>query len=658
MLLINPTAAVREQANKFFSDLLTQPAADIDVKSLKQVVDLEGEAKGAGWHLIDNGKDLAGRMSSAFMKELAANKELTKEQRKDLENQFGKHVLRHVEETPKSLYENLKKGKGILFYGMANKKVINVLDGILKFKKNIDATYPGLSDMMLGIASIAIKAALVSYAPVTALIFKASGISEIATNFLKTENLEKTTKQLKESLDKYEQDKGLKKIKDEADKSVALSSKEEEERIRKEAKGLLSESLTKPLNEVDKEALKKVFELERRALQLQRNMQKESSPAVARMGSALVVGLEGNKKISERDRKEIREAFGEHVEKNIQEVPKVLYENMQAGKGILFKGLMNDRAVSVLKGITSYKKAIDSRFPGLSDGIIKASSFAITIAVSTFVSPAAGTALKASGIMHIAQDFLKTENLEKTTKQLRAGIIELEKDKRLKEAVKRAEQVVVISEKAEVSPAQFWRIGLSDRALSAMMDDISQTSAYKDFIGGVVKYTDAVIPESQEQISENINAVKKQMLDEMKKNGVPESELSGIEAKIDERFKKVEVKLSESLDKDKTVLEKVIVQQQAAQMLIEESRGLVKDAVKSGVNQDNLEKLVMSAVANEVEKKISGPVKDLQEGMKNSKVKEAVKKEMGEFVRSDVVMSKTTEIIKQAQDKSAERGKS
>lgn len=423
------------------------------------------------------------------------------------------------------------------------------------------------------------------------------------------------------------------------------------ESVYSEASNLFGDLLTVDLSKIQEEALREAVNLEKEAVKVGRDLKKEVPVLASAMRDSFWNELQTNGKLSEKEKEQLQEMFSEGVIKHLEGIPNALYDNLKEGKGILFYGMMNETVIDALDSIIEFKKSVDELYPGLSDGIIKAASFAITAAVVA-INPAAGVALKASGVMEIAQDFLKTDNLEKTRKNLKTSLDKFEQDKELKEMKKKADLTSDVAEKSGVSANVLNRIGLSEDFLKAAAADVTKVPAYKEFMQEMTKYMDQVIPSSKEQIAENLEAVKTTMLDTMKQNGVPETVITSFSKDIDNRFKEVEKLLAESLDPEKSFLEKVAIQQQGAQKLLE---NITQDLSKHIPNSKDAQKAVMGAVATEVVKRISGPVEDLQKSMKAPAVKKVIEKEMGRNQALNVLIEKTAAAVNKARGSSQGR---
>lgn len=213
--------------NSTLSGMLLKPLDSLTADQQNvfgMLVQFEDEALKVGNFLIANAVKFASIASKELFAKLSGNDELTEEQKLIVEEIFGKTVYSKIVSIPESLTEDLKEGKGLLFNAMLSKRVISVLEGIVDFKKSIDDKFPGLSDMILKLANVAITTVVTMINPTVGLCLKATKVLDRATDFLKTDNLEATLNKLKEKYEEVQQDKELSKEVEKAEKISNLSS--------------------------------------------------------------------------------------------------------------------------------------------------------------------------------------------------------------------------------------------------------------------------------------------------------------------------------------------------------------------------------------------------------------------------------------------------
>lgn len=117
--------------------------------------------------------------------------------------------------------------------------------------------------------------------------------------------------------------------------------------------------------------------------------------------------------------------------KTIEIVKKQKEEEKEKKFGRLYTAILSESLVNVLDGILSYQKEIDELFPKASDKIWSAMVPVIITSVS-FLSPVVGGVLATSGLLNIAADFMKTDNLSKTVEKMKEDLALMKKDTKLK----------------------------------------------------------------------------------------------------------------------------------------------------------------------------------------------------------------------------------
>ena len=124
-------------------------------------------------------------------------------------NIFSKTILSGVNEAVNKLLTPKSNGKGFLYSKVLSEFVLKILESIISFKKSIDQCFPGLSDMIIKAASTGITMLASAYIPPLGMALKTTGALKIATNFLKTDNLEQVVGKIKTTLTTMDQEKKL-----------------------------------------------------------------------------------------------------------------------------------------------------------------------------------------------------------------------------------------------------------------------------------------------------------------------------------------------------------------------------------------------------------------------------------------------------------------
>lgn len=199
-----------DEAQKLFGADLKTPASSINSDLLDGMVGAENQARAAAGGMSSSMHDLAEGAMAYFSNGLKDTK-LNDKQKNNAKSLFASMVIKRMQEAAGPLSENFKEGKGVLFNAMLSQKTVDILQGILDFKKKIDEQFPGLSDAILSAAKIGIAMAMAStvQSAVVLIALDQTKIIDKSLDFFKTDNLEKTIDKLKEGLEEVNKDKKL-----------------------------------------------------------------------------------------------------------------------------------------------------------------------------------------------------------------------------------------------------------------------------------------------------------------------------------------------------------------------------------------------------------------------------------------------------------------
>ncbi len=159
-------------------------------------------------------KDLTNYLTSfsSIIEPVIKELNLSNSEKSLLDNIFKKTLIFAISRASSGLYTNFKEGEGLLYGAILSEKTVTTLEGILDFKKAIDKNFPGLSDVLISSAAPALLSLVSIYSPPLGLALKATGVLSKVTDFLKTDNLDKTITNMYHSLEKIKQDKTLSEI--------------------------------------------------------------------------------------------------------------------------------------------------------------------------------------------------------------------------------------------------------------------------------------------------------------------------------------------------------------------------------------------------------------------------------------------------------------
>lgn len=182
----------------------TEELSGIELDRLLEIV--EASAKAIGSFKTFSIKDLEKKTKEIFDKNFTGDLEQFKDNSFKL---FKDTVIEGAAKTFPKIYEEIEHGKNILLDGLATSGFIDLLDGVIAFRKTVDEMFPGLADQIIAAAGNAIIIAITAYCPIAGMALKASGIVEKAQELLSCENLQKASDSLKGRLETISQQKQL-----------------------------------------------------------------------------------------------------------------------------------------------------------------------------------------------------------------------------------------------------------------------------------------------------------------------------------------------------------------------------------------------------------------------------------------------------------------
>lgn len=209
-------------------ELLTTSKENLSQGDLSSLIDfakIEDTAKSILGDYSEGLKDFIDQFSSQNIDDFFNNVDLTEEEKEKINTTFQRTIIYAAHAALNVVSKGFDKGDGILFSAIASESTINVLEGVLDYKNKIDKMFPGASDAIISNSLSVITGLVTVYSPPLGIALKAFGAAEKVSEFLKTENLDKTVNRLYEAVEKIEHDKQL--------SSVVTTDKDEPEKPKK-----------------------------------------------------------------------------------------------------------------------------------------------------------------------------------------------------------------------------------------------------------------------------------------------------------------------------------------------------------------------------------------------------------------------------------------
>ena len=193
-------------------------------------------------------------------------------------------------------------------------------------------------------------------------------------------------------------------------------------------------------------------------------------------------------------------------------------------------------------------------------------------------------------------------------------------------------KTVDLSVQTGVLPTMLGKLGLSSEILETVIQGVVQTPALKSFVKDVSAYADKIFPQSQKEIDETLELVKKSAISSMEKTGVPKELIEKVEKQIDKHIVQVKATLQETLDPDVSVFDKIKIQQNSANKMldcIKDVTNTIKSNISDPKNAELVTNVVVEALQNGIKDRLRGDVAKIATQVQDPQIKEFAKKALG-----------------------------
>ncbi len=345
--------------------------------------------------------------------------------------------------------------------------------------------------------------------------------------------------------------------------------------------------------------------------------------------------------LSDDDKKVVNNIYKQTILVAVTKASKKLLDPLKEGKGYLYNKILSEQTVDILDSILEFKKSIDQYFPGLSDKIIAAAIPAITALVSTYAPPV-GLALKTTGILDKAAEYIKTDKLEETIEKMRSDLGILEEDKQLAKAQKLGTELVKLSESVGISATSLQKAGITLKNIEEVSKEVSKHKEAAEFLQEVCKYTEKHVPDSISQIEELFEGIKQAAIKDLQSKGAPEALIVEFEKVYEEAAILAELKMEESLKSNASAFDKITAIQQAADIMDKSQDKVTKTLSQKYPDNKEAISAAVNIVNKEVKKEIRGDLKELASKMtKGTTAKTLAKKCLGAGLASKITIKRT-----------------
>jgi hypothetical protein len=375
-------------------------------------------------------------------------------------------------------------------------------------------------------------------------------------------------------------------------------------------------------------------ELQKEVLLLESEAQAEIVKFVSRLKNTTKIGAKtlqetlNESGLNLQDKNATKEVFEQTILQRLESVTtNIVKYSLGREESAPLSVMLLEAVIDVLDSVQDFKIKIDKVLPIKSDEIIKHATPVLLLVANTY-APSLGVVLKNTGALEKVASFLKDDNLKSTIYTLRETLGKLNKQSGLEVVNK----TVDLSVQTGVLPTMLAKLGLSSEILETVIQGVVQTPALKSFVKDVSAYADKIFPQSQKEIDETLELVKKSAISSMEKTGVPKELIEKVEKQIDKHIVQVKATLQETLDPDVSVFDKIKIQQNSANKMldcIKDVTNTIKSNISDPKNAELVTNVVVEALQNGIKDRLRGDVAKIATQVQDPQIKEFAKKALG-----------------------------
>ena len=292
-----------------------------------------------------------------------------------------------------------------------------------------------------------------------------------------------------------------------------------------------------------------------------------------------------------------------------------------------FNVMLLEAVINVLDSVQDFKTSIDKVLPIKCDAIIKYATPSLLIVANAY-SPTLGLVLKNTGALEKAASFLKDENLKSTIYTLRETLGKMNKEEGLEVVSKTSG----LSMQTNIPATILGKLGLGSKMLETVIQGISEVPSLKSFMKEISSYADKIFPQSEKAIDVTLHSIKESAISAMEKTGAPKELIEKVEKQIDKHLVQVKATLKENLDPSVSVFDKIKIQQNSANIMLECIKDItitVKANISNPKNVDLVTGAVVEALKNGIKDRLQGDIGKIATQVQDPQVKDFAKKALG-----------------------------
>ena len=342
--------------------------------------------------------------------------------------------------------------------------------------------------------------------------------------------------------------------------------------------------------------------------------------------------------LTDKDKDIVNSIFKQTILVGVNVASKKLLEPLAESKGFLYNKILSEQTVGVLESVLEFKKSIDKIYPGLSDKIISAAIMAVTALASAYAPPV-GLALKTTGILSKAAEYIKTDNLEKTVEKMQTDLGKIRETKQLAEAQELGTKLSKLSEVLGVSSESLQKSGINLENIEAVKEEVTKHQEAADFLVEVCKYVEKQVPNSAKEVEELYDKIRQEAVKDLKSKGASEELIADFEKAYKDSSINAEVVIESSLTKSAKAFDKVVAMQKSAEIMEKSQKNIINDLSKKYPNEKAAISSAANVVDNNVKEKVRGDLKGIAIRMtKGSKAGNLAKNHLGVGIASELIV--------------------
>ncbi len=332
--------------------------------------------------------------------------------------------------------------------------------------------------------------------------------------------------------------------------------------------------------------------------------------------------------LKEEEKRKTNEILRDTILMQVEKIAAKAIENIQKGEGVLYNMVLSERVIDILDIIQDFKKKLDKILPIPSDQILKLASPVLIAAVGT-VAPGIAIGLKTSGIIEKAANFLDSKNLEKTMNKMKDDLAKIREDKKFDFVG----QTLALVNELDISSKTINAFGLNDDKLKNIVNQATKNPQIKEFMQEASKYAEKILPKNDKDIDENLNIVKKSVLEILKEKKISEEISKKVMQQMDKSCAEAKNMMKAATDPKLGFFDKIAAQTKGAEALMKASKDInsviKKEMPDQKIVADTIVKTIKNKINSELEKNVTKGLNNMINQVKDPKIKDFVKKHLG-----------------------------